>query len=310
MQKRLGIVMDDIASIKPAKDTSFALLLEAQRRGYAIDYMQTHDLLLKGDVAYGLARQLRIVDGVQDYVQAEPARLLPLHELDLILMRKDPPIDQAFLQALYILEVAERQGAVVLNQPQALRDIHEKLSSLWFQTYAPPSIVTADYNSLHAFVSEHKHVILKPLNHMGGHGVLQAKKHDANLRSMWELLTHNGQLALMAQRFIPEIVHGDKRVLLVHGQVISHALVRVPQMGEIRANLAVGGKGHAAPLTQRDREIAESVSKALQGRGLALVGLDIIGDYLTEVNVTSPTGVRELERDENLPICQTFFDCI
>ena len=305
---KLGIVMDNIATICPRKDTSFALLLEAQRRDYAIFYMQAQDLFLQGNLAYAQTHKLHVIDRAENYYQLSHPSTIPLHHLDLILMRKDPPVNERYWHAVYVLDIAEKQGVTVANKPQALRDIHEKLTSLWFTDASPPSIVTSRFEPLKAFVRTQHHVVLKPLHHMGGHGIMQVKQGDPNLKPMWELLTHKGLVPIMAQRFIPEIVQGDKRVLIVHGQLISHALVRMPPLGEIRANLAAGGTSQVAPLTEHDRTISQRVIKQLSGRGLSLIGLDIIGHYLTEINVTSPTGIRELERSEDLSICKLFFD--
>ncbi len=306
--KRLGIIMDDIASINVRSDTSFALLLEAQKRDYQIHYMQLHDLFLRGSTAYAQMKQLKVIDRPDDYYQLDVPSIIPLHQLDLLLMRKNPPVNEAFWHMIYMLELAEKQGLRVVNKPNTLRDIHEKISILEFSDYCPPTLVTANYTLLNEFVTEQGKVVLKPLNFMGGHGILYVENGDPNLKSMWELISHYGKLAIMAQRFIPDVLKGDKRILLVHGEPVPYALVRVPKLGEVRANLAVGGSAHVAQLTQDDRKICQSISKKLANRGLGLIGLDVIGDYLTEINITSPTGIRQLEYEKDLSICSQFFD--
>ena len=307
---RLGVVMDPIAEIEPYKDTTLALLLAAQRRGWQVEYLELGDLYLRDGSAGGRRRVLHVEDRANDWWEFGAEHDGPLAELDVILMRKDPPFDGEYLYATHLLEMAQRDGALVVNDPAALRDCNEKLFAQWFPQCCPPTLVSRDAARLRAFHAEQGKVVLKPLDAMGGAGVLVLGPGDPNLGSAIELLTAHGTRTIMAQRWIPEIAQGDKRILLVAGEPVPYALARIPAAGETRGNLAAGGRGEGRPLTERDRWIAAQVGPALRERGLLLVGLDVIGDHLTEVNVTSPTCARELDAEFGLDIGGQFIDAV
>lgn len=294
--RRLGVVMDPIASIKPYKDTTLALMLAAQKRGWELLYFELGDLWLRDGVAMGRARVLRVADDRKQWFEflSEPVELR-LGELDALLMRKDPPFDLEYVTATYILERAEAAGALVVNKPASLRDCNEKMYTAWFAQCTPPTLFSRDAQQLRAFHSEHGDVIYKPVDGMGGMGIFRVDATGMNLGSVIEQLTLNGTRTIVAQKYLPAIVQGDKRVLVVDGEPVPYCLARIPQGGETRGNLAAGGRGEARPLTERDRWIAQQVGPELKRRGLLFVGLDVIGDYLTEINVTSPTCAREID---------------
>lgn len=294
--RRLGVVMDPIASIKPYKDTTLALMLAAQKRGWELLYFELGDLWLRDGVAMGRARVLRVADDRKQWFEflSEPVELR-LGELDALLMRKDPPFDLEYVTATYILERAEAAGALVVNKPASLRDCNEKMYTAWFAQCTPPTLFSRDAQQLRAFHSEHSDVIYKPVDGMGGMGIFRVDATGMNLGSVIEQLTLNGTRTIVAQKYLPAIVQGDKRVLVVDGEPVPYCLARIPQGGETRGNLAAGGRGEARPLTERDRWIAQQVGPELKRRGLLFVGLDVIGDYLTEINVTSPTCAREID---------------
>jgi glutathione synthase len=310
MSVRLGVVMDPIGSIATYKDSTFAMLLAAQARGWEVRYMELADLYLDGGTAMARHRGLRVTDARHDWYAFGDAETAPLGELDVILMRKDPPFDTEYIYATYLLEQAAEAGALVVNRPQALRDTNEKLSIARFPQCAPPTLVTRDAARLRAFAAEHGDVILKPLHGMGGTSVFRLRPGDPNLSVVIETLTGHGTAYAMAQRFIPEIAAGDKRILLVDGQPVPYALARIPAPGETRGNLAAGATGRGVALTERDRWICAEVGPWLCERGLLFVGLDVIGDYLTEINVTSPTCIRELDAQYGLDIAGQLLDCI
>ncbi len=307
---QLGLVMDPIASIKMYKDSSFAMALAAQARGWSLVYMELGDLFLRDGVACACMRPLTVTDDSQAWFTLGEARDRQLSELNVVLMRKDPPFDTEYLNATQLLAIAEDQGCLVVNRTQALRDANEKLASTWFPQCAPPTLVTRDATRLRAFLAEHGDVILKPLDAMGGASIFRLRTDDPNISVVFETLTEHGQRYTMAQRFIPEISQGDKRILLVDGEPIPYALARVPAKGETRGNLAAGGRGVGVELTPRDRWICEQVAPRLKAMGLLFVGLDVIGDYLTEVNVTSPTCIRELDGLYGLDIAGQLMDAI
>jgi glutathione synthase len=294
--------MDPIESIKPYKDTTLALMLAAQKRGWALRYLQMHDLWLRDGIAIGRARPVTAFDDPQRWFELGEPELQPLGAFDAVLMRKDPPFDLEYIAATYVLERAEQQGALVVNRPRALRDANEKVFISWFAQCCAPTLIASDAATLRAFHAEHRDVIYKPLDGMGGAGIFRIGADGMNLGAVIEALTDNGRRHIMAQRYIPEIVHGDKRVLMVDGEPVSHALARIPQHGEVRGNLAAGGRGEPRPLSERDRWIAAQVGPKLREMGLLFVGLDVIGDWLTEINVTSPTCVRELDAGCGLDI--------
>ncbi|SFF54827.1 glutathione synthase [Fontimonas thermophila] len=295
MTRTLAVVMDPIATIKPHKDTTLALMLAAQKRGWVLHYLEMQDLWLRDGVAMGRAHPIEVFDDRTRWFALGKPEERPLGGFDAILMRKDPPFDLEYITATYILERAQEQGALVVNHPRALRDANEKVFISWFAQCCAPTVIARDMQILRAFHAEHGDVIYKPLDGMGGTGIFRIPRDGLNLGSVIEMLTAHGRRHIMAQRYIPEIVHGDKRILMIDGEPVPYALARIPQPGETRGNLAAGGRGEPRPLTARDRWIAEQVGPTLRERGLIFVGLDVIGDYLTEINVTSPTCARELD---------------
>ncbi|MGB4247320.1 MAG: glutathione synthase [Pseudohongiellaceae bacterium] len=310
MTRRLGIVMDPIQTINYKKDTSLAMLMAAQERGWSLHYMEQSDLYLKDGVAFGLMRDLQVAWNDQQWFTLGEQRDEPLGDLDVILMRKDPPFDNEYIYSTYLLEQAENAGCLVVNKPQSLRDCNEKLFATQFPQCCPPLVVSNNTSVLRAFHAEHGDVIFKPLDGMGGSSIFRLKKDDPNVSVIIETLTGHGRTPIMAQRFIPDIVKGDKRILLIDGDPVPYALARVPMQGETRGNLAAGGTGVAQPLSDRDRWIASQVRDVVKAKGLLFVGLDVIGDYLTEINVTSPTCVREINKAYNLDIAGDLMNCI
>ncbi|WP_417762408.1 glutathione synthase [Shewanella sp.] len=307
---KLGIVMDPIADINIKKDTSFAMLLAAQSRGYELFYMEMADLAMVQGEARAYMRKLTVRQDANDWFTLADAQELPLSELDVILMRKDPPFDTEFIYATYMLERAEEAGTLIVNKPQSLRDANEKLFTAWFNEFTPITLVTRDAKRLRAFHQAHGDVILKPLDGMGGASIFRLKQDDANVGVIIETLTDHGQRYAMAQKYIPEIVDGDKRILVVDGEPMPYCLARIPQKGETRGNLAAGGSGRAQPLSDSDWKIANAIAPELKKRGLIFVGLDVIGDKLTEINVTSPTCVREIEAAFDVDIIGKLMDAI
>ncbi|NKF22342.1 glutathione synthase [Solimonas marina] len=295
MTRTLGVVMDPIASIKPYKDTTLALMLAAQRHGWQLRYFEMNDLWLRDGVAMGRARPVEVVDDQQHWYTLGEPDTIELGTLDAILMRKDPPFDLEYITATYVLERAEAAGALVVNRPASLRDCNEKMFTAWFPALTPPTLFARDAGVLRAFHAEHHDVIYKPVDGMGGMGVFRVGPDGMNLGSVIEQLTLMGTRTIVAQRYLPAIVDGDKRILMVDGEPVPYCLARIPQSGETRGNLAAGGRGEARELTARDREIAEAVGPELKRRGLLFVGLDVIGEHLTEINVTSPTCAREID---------------
>ena len=304
------VVMDPIGSIKVAKDTSFALLLEAQRRGHRVHVAGVSDLGVRDGVAQVRATPVTVRDDAHDWFSAGIPQVRALREFDLAFMRTDPPVDAAYLHATQILGMAQRDGTCVVNDPQGLRDMNEKLAALLFPQCCPPTVVSGDAATLKAFVAEHGDCVLKPLDGMGGRSIFRARAGEANLNVILETLTEGGRQFAMAQKYLPEIVDGDKRILLIDGEPVPYCLARIPQGDEFRGNLAAGGRGEGRPLTERDRWIAAQVGPELRRRGMRLVGLDVIGDWLTEVNVTSPTCMRELDKQFGLNIAGDLFDRI
>ncbi|RAW69123.1 MULTISPECIES: glutathione synthase [unclassified Photorhabdus] len=292
---KLGIVMDPISSINIKKDTSFAMLLEAQRRSWELHYMEMSDLYLHQGEARARTRLLQVENHPQQWYQFDREQELALETLDVILMRKDPPFDTEYIYATYILERAEEKGTLIVNKPQSLRDCNEKLFTAWFPELTPDTLVTRNAAHLREFHQKHGDVIFKPLDGMGGASIFRLKKDDPNVGVIIETLTEHGNRFCMAQNFLPAIKEGDKRVLIVDGEPVPYCLARIPAQGETRGNLAAGGRGEARPLSESDWAIARAVAPTLQEKGLIFVGLDIIGDKLTEINVTSPTCAREIE---------------
>jgi len=308
----VGIVMDPIENIKPHKDSSFAMLLEAQRRGHNLIYMQPEDLFLKNGQAWAMTSELKVWDRNRDeqFYGFGGSHERPLNELDIILIRQDPPFNTDYLYSTHILEQAEAEGVLVVNKPQSLRDANEKLFASWFPECIPPTLVSANMEQLKTFIQEHRDTILKPLDAMGGSSIFRVKHDDPNISVILESMTEFGQHHIMAQTFIPEIKAGDKRVLIINGEPIDYTLARIPAEGETRGNIAAGGTGVGMPITERERWLCQQIAPRLKEKGLYFVGLDVIGDYITEINVTSPTCIRELDAQFDLNIAGTLFDCL
>lgn len=307
---KLGVVMDPISTIKIKKDSTFAMLLAAQARAWSVSYMELNDLSVLDGVAMATMRSLAVKDDPAGWFELGDAVYKPLGDLDVILMRKDPPFNMEYIYTTYILELAEQAGALVVNKPQTLRDANEKLSTAWFPQCTAPSLVTRNTQQLLEFLQQHRDIILKPLHGMGGASIFRVRENDVNTNVIIETLTEHETRYVMAQRFIPEIQHGDKRILLVDGEPVPYALARIPAKGETRGNLAAGGTGIGVALTDRDFWICEQVAPALKAKGLLFVGLDVIGDYLTEINITSPTCIRELDKIYGLDIAGQLMDAI
>ena len=307
---KLGIVMDPIASINIKKDTSFAMLLEAQRRGYELHYMEMNDLYLENGVSHARTRLLSVEQNYDKWYEFGSEQEIKLADLDVILMRKDPPFDTEFIYATYILERAEEQGTLIVNKPQSLRDCNEKLFTAWFSDQTPETLVTRNKAQLKAFWQKHGDIIMKPLDGMGGASIFRVKEGDPNIGVIAETLTELGSRYCMAQNYLPAIKDGDKRVLVIDGEPVPYCLARIPQGGETRGNLAAGGRGEPRPLSESDWAIARKVGPTLKAKGLIFVGLDIIGDRLTEINVTSPTCVREIEAEYPISITGMLMDAI
>ena len=291
---KLGVVMDPISSINIKKDSTFEMLWQAQLLGWQLSYFEMDDLSIRNGVALGSERLLKVHQNAQHWFDLEPPKEVELGTLDVILMRKDPPFDMEFVYSTYILELAERQGALVVNSPQALRDCNEKAYCAWFPEVCPDTLISRSDTQLRSFLAEHGDIILKPLDGMGGTSIFRVQTDSANIGVIIETLTAYGSQYAMAQKFIPEITQGDKRILMVDGEPIPYSLARIPTKGETRGNLAAGGKGVAQPLSDRDFEIANIVGPKLKARNIMFAGLDVIGDCLTEINVTSPTCIKEI----------------
>ncbi|WP_293646370.1 glutathione synthase [Thiolapillus sp.] len=310
MTTNLGIVMDPIESIKTVKDSSFAMLLEAQRRGWNLWYMEMNDLFLLDNKAMARMKRLHIRDDPENWYEFKEEKTAELGRLQTILMRKDPPFNMEYIYATYLLEQAEVQGCLVVNRPSALRDANEKLYTSWFPECTPATLVSRSYQDFTDFLSCHGDIIVKPLGGMGGESIFRVQQGDPNTAVILETLTAKQTRYAMAQKFIPEISAGDKRILVVDGVAVPWALARVPRAGENRGNLAAGGNAHGIELSERDHWIVDQVAPRLKEAGILFAGLDVIGDYLTEVNVTSPTCIRELDAIYNLNISAMLMDCI
>jgi glutathione synthase len=311
----VGVLMDPIDAIKVAKDTTLAMLLEAARRGHALHYFEQGDLALRDGAPWVRSAPLEVRDDPRDWYTLGQPRWHDLRELDMVLMRKDPPVDAQFVYDTMVLEAAQRGGVLVVNDPRSLRDCNEKLFALEFPQCIAPTLVARDPAELRRFAAEHGEVVLKPLDGMGGRGIFRVRHGDSNLNSMLETLLggdgHGAHRQLtIAQKYLPEISAGDKRILVVDGEPVPYALARIPQGSDFRGNLAAGGRGEGVPLSDRDRSIVAQVAPDLRRRRLLFTGLDVIGDYLTEINVTSPTCVRELDAQFGLNIAGQLFDVI
>jgi glutathione synthase len=307
---KIAFLADPLNTFKTYKDSTYAMMVEAVKRGHTIYAFEQKDMALESGIVTANVVRVSLTGDDKDWYRASAPAAMFLSEFDAILLRKDPPFDMEYIYTTYLLELAETQGARVFNKPQAIRDHNEKLAIAQFSKYTSPTLVTRDAARLRAFHAEHQDVILKPLDGMGGIGIFRVRQDGLNLGSIIETLTDNGHRTIMIQRFIPEIVAGDKRVLVIGGKVVPYSLARIPQGSEVRGNLAAGGIGVAQPLTARDREIGEALGPVLLQRGLLLVGLDVIGDYLTEVNVTSPTCFQEIKQQAGFDVAEMFIDAL
>lgn len=308
---RLGVVMDPIADIKPHKDSTFAMLLAAAARGWSLHYMEQNDLRVENSKAMATARPLDVRDQPADWFSLGESGDVELGDLDVILMRKDPPFDMEYIYTSYILELAQDQGALVVNDPASLRDANEKVYMSWFPQCCTETLVTRSIARIREFAGAHDKIVLKPLDGMGGRSVFVVTRNDPNINVIAETLTDFGRQFTMAQRFLPEINDtGDKRILLIDGEPVPYALARIPAEGEARGNLAAGASSRGVPLSERDYWICAQLGQTLKEKGLLFVGLDVIGDYMTEINVTSPTCIRELDTEFDLDIGGLIMDAI
>ncbi|MDP1520859.1 glutathione synthase [Porticoccus litoralis] len=310
MTRTLGVVMDPIEKINPKKDTTLVLLLAAQQQGWQLMYMEQSWLAIENGEATASMAPLEVYDDPESWFKLDERRQEPLASLDAIIMRKDPPFDSEYIYTTYILEAAERLGTLVVNKPQSLRDCNEKVFATLFPECSPPLLVSRDPKQLKAFRQLHDDVVYKPLDGMGGTAVFRVRPDDPNLSVIIEMLTQHGQQTIMAQKFIPDISNGDKRILMVDGEPIPYCLARIPAKGELRGNLAAGGSGVVRPLSDRDRWIAAQIGPVLKDKGILFAGLDVIGDYLTEINITSPTCAREINREQDTDIGGKLMDAI
>ncbi len=306
----VGVVMDPIEAITPSKDSSLAMLLEAERRKAEIYYFEQADLKLSSGEAVGRARRLRVRDDDDSWYEIGEETQQNLGDLDVILMRKDPPFDMEYIYTTYILDRAADAGALVVNHPQALRDMNEKAYTAWFPECTPQTLITRSMDDLRSFLKDLRQIVVKPLDSMGGRSIFVVNKGDNNANVIFETLTDFGQRFAMAQAYIPEIEQGDKRILLINGEAVPYALARIPPADDNRGNLVMGAVGKVQALSERDRHICDVVGPPLREHGVIFAGIDVIGDYLTEVNVTSPTGIREIDQQFRLNIAGLLFDAI
>jgi glutathione synthase len=309
--RRLAVIMDPVESVKPHKDSSFAMLLEAQRRGWEIHYGGLEDIWLRNGEAYGRLTRLQVADTPANWFTLGDTAELVLGDMDVILMRKDPPFDLDYVVATYVLQRAEDRGAVVVNRPQGLRDANEKAFMAWFPDCGPPTLISRSLQEMRAFIDEHDKVVVKPLDLMGGQSVFVTDSADGNCNVILETITRQGTHFAMVQKYLPEIaVSGDRRIILIDGQPVPLALARIPTAGDHRGNIVAGAQIQVLPLTAREKWICEQIGPVLRDKGLLFTGIDVIGDFMTELNVTSPTGIRELERGSELQISRQMFDAI
>ncbi len=309
-RRLLGVVMDPIESIQPAKDSTLAMLLAAQNRGWTLVYFRQNNLAVRDGVALGHGLQISVYDDASRWYEPGEQWAGGLEELDVLLMRKDPPFDMEYIYTTYILELAEKRGLMVINKPASLRDINEKAYTSWFPDCTPASLITRNQEDLRRFLADQKKIVVKPLDGMGGRSIFVIAQGDPNTNVILETLTDYGTRFTLAQRFVPEITEGDKRILLIDGKPVDYALARIPAPGESRGNLVTGATAEGRELTERDRWLCSRVGPTLNTMGVAFAGLDVIGDYLTEINVTSPTGIRELDREFGLDIADMLFAAI
>ncbi len=310
---KFAFIIDQLDSIKTSKDSSYAMLREAISRNHQIHVLYQQDIALVNNQVVGYSRALYLTDTPEvdcHWYRTSTTEIIALTDFDAILMRKDPPFDMEYVYSTYLLESAEAAGAMIFNSPRGIRDHNEKLAITQFAQFITPTLVTSQPHLIRDFLSEHQDIILKPLDGMGGASIFRVHGSDHNLNVILETLTHYGTRTIMAQRFIPAITEGDKRILLIAGKAVPFSLARIPKPGETRGNLAAGGTGKTQLLSRRDQEIAETLGPELLKRGLMLVGLDVIGDYLTEINVTSPTGMQEITRQTGLNVAAIMLDAI
>ncbi len=307
---RVLVVMDPIETVNLKKDSTMAMLWAASRRGHELGYALQQDLYIEHGKAFGLIAPLKVFEDYNHYYELGEKQKESIAAYDVVLMRKDPPFDMNFVYTTYILEQAEREGAWIINKPQSLRDCNEKLFATQFTELQVPTLVTSQQSLIREFITEHGDVIVKPLDGMGGMGIFRLFQDGVNIGSTLEMLTEMGTRPIMAQRYIPEIVEGDKRILMVNGEPVPYCLARIPQNGEVRGNLAAGGLGQARPLSENDKMIAAKVGPFLREKGLIFVGLDVIGNYVTEINVTSPTCIREIDAQFGTHIADDLFDVL
>jgi len=307
---KLGVVMDPISAVNVKKDSTLAMMLEAQQRGYQLYYMEMKDLYLTQGQCRATTRLVEVFDNEALWYQFDEEQDMALSDLDAVLMRKDPPFDTEYIYATYMLERAEEAGTLIVNKPQSLRDCNEKLFTAWFADLTPRTLVTRNSAQIRAFHQELNDIIIKPLDGMGGSSIFRIKENDTNIGVIIETLTQHGNIYAMVQEYMPEISEGDKRILIVNGEVMPYCLARIPAQGETRGNLAAGGRGEARPLSHSDKLIAETIAPELKKRGLFFVGLDVIGNKVTEINVTSPTCIREIEAAYPINISGKLMDAI
>ena len=310
MTVKLGVVMDPIETINFHKDSTLAMLFAAQERGWELWYMEQADLFLRDSDCYAEMNRFEVRPDPGDWFSHAPRETLPLEHLDVVLMRKDPPVNLEYMYSTFLLQRAEIAGVLIVNRPEALRNASEKLHTAWFSQCCAPTTVSRKMSRLRSFIDEYRDIVVKPLNGMGGASVFRVRHDDPNLNVILETITRNGKKSAMAQRYIPEITAGDKRILMIEGEPYPHALARIPAAGESRGNLAAGGTGEGVDLSDRDRWICGQVGPALREYGIIFAGLDVIGDYLTEINVTSPTCIRELDKQYGTDIASQLMDAI
>lgn len=307
---KFAFLTDPLSQFKIYKDSTYAMMVEAVKRGHKIFAFGPDDMALTAGVVSASVQEVQLTGDADQWYKLGELHECRLHEFDAVLQRKDPPFDMEYIYATYLLDIAERQGARVFNKPSAIRDHNEKLSIAQFPQFTTPTLVTRNEQKIRAFFDQHRDIILKPLDGMGGAGIFRVREDGMNLGAVIETLTDNQRRTIMVQKYIPEIIQGDKRILLIDGSVVPYALARIPQNGEVRGNLAAGGVGVAQKLSERDLEIAQTLAPILSERGLLLVGLDVIGNYLTEVNVTSPTCFQEIFQQTGVNVAAMFIDAL
>jgi len=305
---RLGVLMDDISNIKPNKDSSFAMMLEAQKRGWEIHTFDSHDMFYDDGLVSAFLKKTSVIDSETNWYNTENSKAANLGALDVVFMRKDPPFDMDYIYATYLLEKLESEGVLVVNKPSSLRDANEKLFSLNFPDCIPKTLVSSKIEKLEAFIHETNTVVVKPLDGMGGKDIFKLSRDDKNTHEILNKLTNHQSRYILAQEFLPEIKDGDKRILLINGKPVDYALARLPAEGNFKGNLAAGAKGVGQPLSERDRYLCAQIAPMLIEKGLVFVGLDVIGDYITEINVTSPTCIRELDKEFGINVSSTLLD--